>query len=63
MLPLKNCNNIGDLRLRARSKLPSPMFHYIDGGADDEWTLRRNTEAFDDYQLMPNYLTILVMLI
>ena len=56
MLPLKNCNNIGDLRLRARSKLPSPMFHYIDGGADDEWTLRRNTEAFDDYQLMPNYL-------
>ncbi|WP_269621186.1 alpha-hydroxy-acid oxidizing protein [Zhongshania sp. BJYM1] len=31
MLPLRNCNNIGDLRLRARSKLPSPMFHYIDG--------------------------------
>lgn len=32
------------------------MFHYLDGGADDEWTLRRNTEAFDDYQLLPNYL-------
>jgi L-lactate dehydrogenase (cytochrome) len=32
------------------------MFHYIDGGADDEWTMRRNTSAFDDYQLLPNYL-------
>jgi L-lactate dehydrogenase (cytochrome) len=32
------------------------MFHYIDGGADDEWTLRRNTSAFDDYQLLPSQL-------
>ncbi len=27
------------------------------GGADDEVTLRRNTDAFNDYALMPNYLT------
>jgi L-lactate dehydrogenase (cytochrome) len=32
------------------------MFHYIDGAADDEWTIRRNTAAFDDYELMPHYL-------
>ncbi len=32
------------------------MFHYIDGGADDEWTLGRNTSAFDSYQLIPEYL-------
>lgn len=32
------------------------MFHYIDGGADNEWTLERNTTAFDDYELMPHYL-------
>ncbi len=32
------------------------MFHYIDGGADDEGTLRRNTAAFDDYALLPRYL-------
>lgn len=56
MPSLKNCHNIADLRKRAKSKLPAPMFHYIDGGSDDEWTLRRNTQAFDDYQLMPNYL-------
>lgn len=56
MVSLKSCNNIGDLRRRAAKKLPAPMFHYIDGGADDEWTLHRNTKAFDDYQLLPNYL-------
>ena len=32
------------------------MFHYIDGGADDEVTLRRNTDAFDDYELQPRFL-------
>ena len=56
MLTLKNCNNISDLRRRAQSKLPRPMFDYIDGGADDEWTMQRNTSAFDDFELLPNYL-------
>lgn len=56
MVALERCFNISDLRKRAKSRLPAPMFHYIDGGADDEWTLRRNTEAFDQYELMPNYL-------
>jgi L-lactate dehydrogenase (cytochrome) len=45
-LSLKRCNNIEDLRRRARGKLPAPMFPYIEGGADDEWTLERNTQAF-----------------
>ncbi|MFT5483945.1 MAG: L-lactate dehydrogenase (cytochrome) [Halieaceae bacterium] len=56
MPSIGKCHNIATLRERAKSKLPAPMFHYIEGGSDDEWTLRRNTEAFDDYQLMPNYL-------
>ncbi len=56
MSGLSHCYNIADLRKKAKRRLPAPMFHYIDGGADDEWTLRRNTDAFDDYQLMPNYL-------
>ncbi len=55
-MSLAKCYSIEDLRRRARRKLPSPMFHYIDGGADDEWSLRRNTEAFDSYQLLPGYL-------
>ena len=56
MPALGHCYNIKDLRLKAKRRLPAPLFHYIDGGSDDEWTLRRNTDAFDDYQLMPNYL-------
>ena len=53
---LSRCNNISDLRRMAQSRLPGPMFHYIDGGSDDEWSLKRNTSAFDDYQLWPTYL-------
>ena len=32
------------------------MFHYIDGGADDEWTLGRNTTAFDAWEFRPRCL-------
>ena len=49
-------HNIADLRTIARRKLPAPVFHYIDGGADDEWTLRRNTTAFDAYEFRPRCL-------
>ena len=53
---LKNCHNFEDFRKLAKKKLPSPIFHYIDGGADDESTLRRNTESFNDCDLVPNIL-------
>lgn len=56
MLTLSRCNNIDDLRTLAKRRLPRSMFHYIDGGADDEVTLRRNTDAFDDYELQPRFL-------
>ena len=52
-----SCRNIADLRRRARRRLPAPLFHFIDGGAEDETTLRRNTTAFDDWELMPRALT------
>ncbi|MGB5331507.1 MAG: alpha-hydroxy acid oxidase [Woeseiaceae bacterium] len=54
---IKDCNNIMDFRRIARRKLPAPVFHYMDGGADDEWTLGRNTEAFNDYELLPSQLS------
>ena len=53
---LNNCYNFEDFRKLAKKKLPSPIFHYIDGGADDEVTLRRNTSSFDDCDLVPNIL-------
>jgi L-lactate dehydrogenase (cytochrome) len=51
------CNNLMDFRAIARRRLPAPVFHYLDGGADDEVTLARNTQAFDDYELLPSQLT------
>lgn len=53
---LKNCHNTEDFRLLAKQRLPSPVFHYIDGAADDEVTYRRNTQAFEDCDLVPNVL-------
>ena len=56
MSNLSKCNNINDFRKLAKSKLPFPIFHYIDGGADDETTLKRNTKSFEDCDLVPNVL-------
>ena len=53
---LKNCHNFSDFRKLAQKKLQSPIFHYIDGAADDEVTYARNTSAFDDVDLVPNVL-------
>jgi len=50
------CNNIGDFRSMARRRLPGPIFHYIDGAADDEVTYRRNTQAYERCDLVPNVL-------
>ena len=53
---LKDCHNVGDFRKLAKKKLPSPIFHYIDGGSDDEVTLKRNTDSFNKCDLIPNVL-------
>lgn len=53
---LKDCYNTGDFRELARRRIPGPIFHYIDGAADDEVTYRRNTEAFERCDLVPNVL-------
>jgi len=55
-MSLKSCYNFEDFRNLAKKKLPAPIFHYIDGGADDETTLKRNTNSFDDCDLIPNIL-------
>jgi L-lactate dehydrogenase (cytochrome) len=55
-MSLAKCLNFADFRRLAQRRLPAPLFHYIDGGADDEMTLRRNTAAFDDYEIMPRFL-------
>jgi len=56
-MKLSDCHNFDDFRKLAKKKLPSPIFHYIDGGSDDEITLNRNTESFNDCDLVPNVLS------
>lgn len=45
--------NIADLRRMAQRRLPKVVFDYIDGGADDEVTLRENCRIFDDVTFRP----------
>jgi L-lactate dehydrogenase (cytochrome) len=53
---LRHCHDFADFRRLARRRLPGPIFDYIDGGADDEATLRRNTASFEACDLVPNVL-------
>jgi len=45
--------NIEDLRRAAKRRLPRVVFDYIDGGAEDERTLRANCRAFEAVTLRP----------
>ena len=51
---LSRAVNISDLRDLARRRLPRIVFNYIDGGADDEWTLLENRRAFDTITFRPH---------
>jgi isopentenyl diphosphate isomerase/L-lactate dehydrogenase-like FMN-dependent dehydrogenase len=45
--------NIEDLRRAAKRRLPRVVFDYIDGGAENEWTLRANCRAFEEVTFRP----------
>ncbi|HWK45035.1 MAG TPA: alpha-hydroxy-acid oxidizing protein [Stellaceae bacterium] len=45
--------SIADFREEARRRLPRLVFDYLDGGAEDEVTLRRNREVFERLRLCP----------
>jgi (S)-mandelate dehydrogenase len=48
--------NIADLREIARRRVPGFAFEYVEGGAEDEATLRRNREAFAALRFVPQTL-------
>ena len=54
---LANCHDIDDLRKAAKKRLPKTIFDFLDGGADDEVSLRHNRYSFDQYTLVPDALT------
>jgi isopentenyl diphosphate isomerase/L-lactate dehydrogenase-like FMN-dependent dehydrogenase len=45
--------NIADLRRLAHRRLPRAVFDYLDGGSEDEVTLRENTRAFEEMHFRP----------
>lgn len=45
--------SIEDLRCLARRRLPRSVFDYLDGGAEEEITLRENSRAFHDITFRP----------
>lgn len=45
--------NIADLRMMAKRRLPKPIFDYVDGGAEDEVTMRENRRAFEEVTFRP----------
>lgn len=49
----KNGYSVATLRRIAQKRLPRPIFDFIDGGAEDEDTLRQNESAFSDWELLP----------
>lgn len=53
---LQDCHNFNDFRELARRRVPRAIFDYIDGGADDEVSKRRNAAAIEDCDLVPNIL-------
>jgi len=56
MPDINRCYNIDELREAARKSLPKVMYDYIEGGAEDGTTLKRNMDAFKDYQFVPRVL-------
>jgi len=47
--------NVQDFRPLARRRLPKVVFDYLDGGAEDEITLRENRRAFEDVTFRPRH--------
>ncbi|MCW3063397.1 MAG: alpha-hydroxy-acid oxidizing protein [Solirubrobacterales bacterium] len=47
---------IDDLRVQAARRLPRIIYDFVEGGAEDEVTVRRNRAAFGEIGLEPEYL-------
>jgi len=52
----RRAQSIEELRAMAQRRLPNFSFEYVEGGADDEVTLRRNRMIFESITLQPRTL-------
>ena len=51
----KTCHSIDDARTLAAKRLPRSVFDYLEGGAEDEVSLRRNRSSFDEWFFVPRW--------
>ena len=51
---LARCYSIEDVARKARLRLPLGARAYLEGGSEDEYTLRRNRAAFDAIEFLPS---------
>ena len=49
----RSAYSLDAIRAMARRALPRPVFDFADGGAETEYTLRRNEAAYSDVELLP----------
>jgi len=54
--PVKRAHTLHDLKAAARKRVPKAVFDYVEGGADDEISLRRNRCAFERVEFSPQVL-------
>ncbi|MFJ3959220.1 alpha-hydroxy-acid oxidizing protein [Arthrobacter sp. NPDC090010] len=47
--------NVEDIRKQAARRLPRSVFDYIEGGGEDEYSLRRNRDSFADWSFLPQW--------
>ena len=51
----RRCYSVEDMRKLAAKRLPGSIFDYIEGGGEDEVSLRRNRSSFDDWSFLPKW--------
>lgn len=56
MSDINRCYSIDDLAQAARKALPGVMYDFIEGGAEDEISMRRNRQCFEAYEFVPRVL-------
>ena len=48
--------SVEDLRAKAKKRIPGFAFEYLDGGCNEDVSIKRNTSEIRDIQLQPRYL-------
>ena len=51
----RRCFSVEDMRKLAARRLPRSIFEYIEGGGEDEVSLRRNVSSYEDWSFLPKW--------